>query len=230
MSYGMPSMPNINWGDVGNSLLGIGGHFAGADAGGVNGAQANLDWINKIPDIYKQYLGPYQDAGTKALGTYQNQLDSLLKDPMGFVNNINAGFQKSPYYNFLTNEMTNASNNAAAAGGTLGTGSHQYELAKLINGLASGEQQQYFNNVMQPFNSALSGQQFLTGQGYNAGRDIAQGIGGAYQQAGNLAGQQAMAQAGRTGGLLGGVGGLLGGLGGIGSVVSGVGSLLGGLF
>jgi len=67
---------------------------------------------------------------------YQNQLNSLLKDP--------SSFQRTPSYQFQVDQGNQAINRSAAAKGMLGSGNVLAELAKYGQGMAN---QEYGNQV-----------------------------------------------------------------------------------
>src|SRR3954462_5053988 len=134
---------------IANMIPGIGGLLGslfGADAGGVNGAKMGMDWMNKLPGYLQDALGAYNDIGKGAAGGLGIGSSAMFFNPTGAADSDIQSFYRSPYYKQMIGDMTAGGNNAAAAGGTLGTGSNQVDVANLIRNFASGQQQQYVDN------------------------------------------------------------------------------------
>lgn len=191
---------------IANMVPGIAGILSsifGADAGGVNGASAGMDWMKKLPGYLQDALGQYNKIGQGAAGALGSGSSDMFFNPTGATNNDIQSFYKSPYYNQMIGDMTAGGNNAAAAGGTLGTGSNQADVANLIRNFASGQQQQYMDNVAR--NRALGEQGLygLSGIGENAGSSIASGMTNYSSMMAQLAAAQGMAAGKRTGGIIG---------------------------
>lgn len=161
------------------------GNILGGGAGAGNKAYGNS--LAQIPGILKEYLKPYSDAGQAAMPGYQEKLNQLLNDPNGFIKGIMGEYESSPYYQFQVGEMQNGANNSAAANGTLGGGEHQFDIASLIRGLASQDQQQYLGNVVGAFNNGLTGTKGIIDNGLTAGTALGSALAGNMQDQGALA-------------------------------------------
>ena len=98
----------------------------------------------------------------------------MAKDPAGFVNDLLAKYQKSPSFDFEKKEAIDAANAAAAAGGLEGLPGVQESLEDRIQKLSSRDAQQWLNNVMGEEKTGLGGLQYLSGQGFQGSRDLAQ--------------------------------------------------------
>lgn len=171
--------------------------------GGEAAADRNLDWLKKIPGVFQDHLGAYEKAGTDTLPGYQKSLQGLT-DPNS-INNMMKNYQPSDYYKFQTGEAGRAAANAGAAGGQLGTGDTQAQLAKIIQGLASGDQNQYLQNVFHGLGMGLAGQEGLINGGRSAATTSAQGTADAYAGIGGMEGQKRLAEANRNQGIFGGI-------------------------
>jgi hypothetical protein len=123
--------------------------------------QSAMQYLQKIPGIYDQYYSPYTDAGTDALGTMQDQINTLLTDPTQMMDQIGGQYKESPGYQYNVDQATQGAMNAAAAGGQAGSPAEQQALANQISGMAS----QYYNQYM---NQALG----MYGKGFGAEQDI----------------------------------------------------------
>lgn len=160
--------------------------------GGSSASRAAQEDVGKVPGLYE----PWQNAGFDALSKSQGQLDSMLNNPSEFINNIMGQYKPSDQYNFAAGQAKDAAANAAAAGGTLGTGYHQYQIADAIQGLSSRDQQQFLQNVLGVNSQALQGYGNIMNQGYNATGNIAQSYG-------DMAGLKQQEQQARVNGALG---------------------------
>ena len=212
---------NVNAGSGGgissiaNMVPGIGGLIGslfGADAGGVNGARAGMDWMSKLPGYLQDALGAYNKIGQGAAGGLGIGSAGLYFNPTGSVDQYTQQFYKSPYYNQMIKDMTAGANNAAAAGGTLGTGQNQIDAANLIRNFASGQQQQYLDNVYRQQALGEQGLYGLAGIGENAGQGIASGMTNYANMMAQLAAAQGAAQGRQMGGIIGSASNIISGL------------------
>lgn len=153
------------------------GMFAGLFGGGAGGAnqnsqyassQAAMPYLNQIGTQIPQYFTPYIDYGKQALPQLQQQYTQLLNNPGGVMNNIGAGFQQSPGYQFQTQQAMNAANRAAAAGGMLGSPAEQQSIAGTVTGLANQDYYNYLNHGMSLYGMGLNGMDDMAHMGLNA--------------------------------------------------------------
>jgi hypothetical protein len=186
---------------------GIGGMFAG---GGHDPYQAAAGYFDKIPSTIQPYFQPYINAGQQALPQLQSHYGNLLNDPTHMMNQIGAGYQQSPGYQFQMNQGMNAVNNAAAAGGMLGTPSHEFDAASMASGLANQDYYNYINHGLQQYQTGLAGTENLNQTGYNASDNLAGALANNLMTQGNMrfsgAAAQNQSQGSNWGNLLGGLG------------------------
>lgn len=137
---------------------------------------------------YQSLLGNNPSSQYKGLlgNNPSEQYQELANNPNDVMDRLGAGYQKSPGYQHQVDQMTNASNNAAAAGGFIGSPAQQYQMAQGIGGLANQDYNQYLHNAMGLQSQGISGMGNLYGAGLN-------GMGNLYgmglQGMGNLYGQ-----------------------------------------
>lgn len=174
-------------GGIGDMLSGIGGLFG---IGKPNTGQAN-NYLAQMQPYVNQYLQPYINAGT-------NPTETLSK--------FGAGYQASPGYQYNVDQATKAANNAAAAGGFIGSPQQQEYMAKQIGGLASQDYNQYMNNALGLYNTGY-------GASMGATNTLSDMLKAQAQMAYSDAMNKANAQSSSSGGLFGGIGKMLGGLG-----------------
>jgi hypothetical protein len=175
-------MANANSGSLPDWLstaLGIGGGLGVAAGGAYNafgnkgkspGKSAN-EVLDQIPGQTKPYYQPYMDAGGKALGTIQGEYGGLLNGET--QNKLGANYKESPGYKYLLQTALQGTNNAAAAGGMLGTPQHAEQNAATAEGIASQDYNNYINNQIGLYGKGLSGEEGLNEQGYNANKSYA---------------------------------------------------------
>ena len=117
--------------------------------------------LESLYDPYMASIKPYQDAGKFGLNEYRKAIGNFLdQGPVGFENQIMSQYQSSPWATYQTQQVTDAANKAAAAGGFLGTPQEQEALANKVQGIVSQDQQKFYQDAVQPY-------EYGTGQAAN---------------------------------------------------------------
>lgn len=195
-------MGAFNGGGI-NSILDPAGFFRTPP----NAADAGMPYLNQISGMANQAYSPYMQAGQQAMGQLQGQYGqltgtlpglqgqlsslqgqlpglqtqygNLMNNPGGTVNQIGSSFHQSPGFNFQVNQAQNAANQAAAAGGMLGSPQHQQNIAGTVNNLANQDYYNYLNTAMGAYGQGLQGSQGLYNQGLGGGMGMySQGLQG----------------------------------------------------
>jgi hypothetical protein len=177
-------------------------------------------YLSQIPGVGHQYYDPFINQGQAAGQKAQSQYDMLLADPVGFINKLMEGYKPSEGYKFANEELTRGMGNTAAAGGIAGTPLDQMNQAKGTQGLLSKDMQQFLQNVLGRYDIGLGGEQGIANQGFQASGSLADLLGGALNQQGGLAFQNAQNQNSNRNDIFGTLGKALG---------VGAGALFGGL-
>ncbi len=151
-------------------------------------------YLNKIPGVAHEGYDPYVNAGLDASGKTKDVYENLMNDPTAFINQLMKGYQPSEGYQFQKGELTKELGNAAAAGGVAGTPYDVMNQGKGIQGLLSGDMQQFLQNALGLFRTGLSGEENIAGRGYNATGQLTDTLGNALNQQGGLAFQNAQQQ------------------------------------
>lgn len=133
-----------------------------------------------------QVQQPWLEAGQNAIPAYQNWLQSQ-QDPSGFINNLMGDYQESPYAHYLQQQSMNAGQNAASASGLMGSTPLMQQLQQNSSNIASGDINQWLQNVLGINTQYGQGQQNLMQGGQNA----ANALSGVYNTAGQNMGQAA---------------------------------------
>jgi hypothetical protein len=189
--------------------------------GGGGGNYSGL--TGEIRDIMQPYYQRYIDAGGRALPQLEGQYGRLL-DPSAFLKSIGAGYQQSPGYQFNVNEATRASNQAAAAGGMLGTPAQQQALAQRISDISSKDYGDYMQRAMGAYGMGLQGLGGLNQMGYDASTGLAGNLGNARLSEYQSELYRKMMEDQEDDGFFGGLGKAFGAIGGFGSALGGLSS------
>lgn len=174
--------------------------------------------LAKLEPMYREMYQPYIDYGMSAMPTLQQQYAQLLNNPQALWTQLSQGYEESPGFNLQRTAGMNAANQAAAAGGMLGTNAHQTETAQLMDELASQDYYDYMGKMLGLWGTGLEGTQGMFNTGFNATQGLAGNIGNAYGAQANLG----YAQSGNQNQFLGGlIGAGLGAFGGPAGAVAG---------
>ena len=228
MGYKMPSSLERMIG-VGGLGAGLGG-MIGQGLGQQNYMQAANPYLQQMQPGIDKYLSPYINAGAGAMGTLQDQYGKLLNDPNSILNKFGSGYQQSPGYQQNVNEATRASNNAAAAGGFIGSPQQQADLAKEIGGYANQDYNQYLNNVLGLYGQGLSGMGNIGQMGYGASQGAMNSLNDMLKSQAMLAYTNSANQSESAGGMGAGLGGLFGSAFGLSGLGKKIGGMFGGMF
>lgn len=200
---------------------GFGGGFGGGLGSSLGGIFQGIFGDSGAPyedagNAYKKYFNqgtqfqnPFYQAGTGAIGGYQDWLGGM-KDPSGFINNLMKNYQQSPWAKYSTQQGIRAGQNAASAGGLTGSTPFAQQLSQNAQNISSQDMQNWLGNVLginSQYGQGLFGEM---GMGQHAGDILSQ----MYQNAGQYMGDAAYGQeAGKQqdqNALWGGVGNIVG--------------------
>lgn len=172
-------------------------------------------YLNQIPGTITPYYNPYIQAGGRSLNTLENTYNQLLQNPAQTMNQIGAGYQASPGYQYNVEQATNAANQAAAAGGMQGTMQEQQQLAGTVSGLANQDYYNYLNQALGLYGQGLSGLGGLNTMGYGASTGLAQSLKDVLESQSSAAVAQQQAENQKAAEESSGIGGIIGGIGSV---------------
>ncbi len=152
-----------------------------------NPADAGNEYLQKIPGMIKPYYDPYINAGKDTLKDLISQYSGLMKDPGSILSQLGKGYTKSPGYEFQRTEGLQGINNAAAAGGMLGTGQHQQQAGELATNLANQDFNQYLAKVLGLWGTGLQGKENINKMGFDASTGLAGNLASNMMSQGQLA-------------------------------------------
>lgn len=169
-------------GFIGNLISG-GGSGGYGDMG--NQIQQGINALNQQYGYGQQVLQPWETQGLNAFGQYGQAINGM-SNPVQFYNNIMNQYQMSPAAQLQMQQGTQAMNNAAAAGGMLGSGAAQKGMINYANQVTNSDMQNYFNNQMGIQGQYLGGLQNQYGTGFDAAGQLNNN----YMNLGNALAQQ----------------------------------------
>jgi hypothetical protein len=194
------------------------GSLIGAGAGLVGGLLGNKKdpakeankYLEQIPGQIKPYYDPYVNAGREALPTLMEQYRSLIEGPGDLFTKLTRGYQASPNYQFQRDEAVRGMNQAASAGGMVGSPQEQQELMRILTGLQSQDFGDYANQMMRMYGMGLGGMGDINQLGYGASGQMAQSLKDVLESQANLAYSGAASKNKNWADTLGGAIGVLG--------------------
>ncbi len=172
----------------------VGGLFGGGGHDFINPAHAARPYLDKIPETLSPYFNPYIERGNRAGDFLEGQYGQMARDPAGFLASMSQGYQQSPGYQYRLNEALHGANNAAAAGGMLGSPANQAGNEQVAEGLANQDYEQWLNHVFDLFGQGHSGYQNFFNKGYGASTNYGEDLARALESQASLAYQGANAR------------------------------------
>lgn len=130
-----------------------------------------------VENMLMKYFGGYIEEGDVALQTLAEQYTMLLNDPAAMQAMLGAGFEESPGYQYQYEQAMNASNQANAAGGMLGTPAHTQQSMGTASGLAQQDYANYYNRNADLYQTGMKTATGINQMGYNANAAVAGGMG-----------------------------------------------------
>lgn len=176
-----------------------------------NPANKASGYLDQIPETLRPYFEPYIKAGQGTIPTLQGQYNNLLNNPGELYQKLASGYQSSPGYDFAKKQALGAIDNAAAAGGSLGSMGHQQQAGEMATNLANKDFNDYLNQILGLYGSGLSGTQDMFKTGFGASTNFGEDLAQALMSQGNLAYAGQQNQNNFRGGLLQSLAGLAGG-------------------
>lgn len=133
-----------------------------------NPADAAQPYLNKIPGYTDQYMNPYINIGQTAGNIAQQQYGAMASNPSQYFNSLYSGYETSPEYNFLSDQLKKTQNATAASGGFSGTANDINDQMSAQNALLDQNWDRYFNQVTGLQNTGLAGETGMYNTGFGA--------------------------------------------------------------
>lgn len=154
---------------------------------------------------YQQYLMPWYNKGLGDFNTYSDLANQMASNPVDWYNQVMGQYQMSPAAQEQSQYLNQQVQNAAAKGGYVGTPQEQMDMGNQLQRLIGQDQQQYYQDVMEPTQMGMKGLQYGSGLGF-----------GATKQLGDMFSNEAMLQAAQDAQHQGLMGNMMGmGMGGL---------------
>ena len=186
--------------------LGAGGAALGsAFSNYTNPAEAASPYLEQARRDLPQYYQPYMDAGKRQLPDLESGYSSMM-DPNAFIQKIGAGYQASPGFEWMKKQGMLASQNAAAAGGMLGSPQHERESAEMVTGLANQDFYNYLKHALGTYQSGIAGKQGLYDTGFGASTALGENLSSILGSQAGLAYEGQNAENQHSGGIGGSIG------------------------
>ena len=139
-------------------------------------SKAALPDINAIEGKVSPLYQPAINAGNSAMPGYQDIMQKLLSNPQEFINMLGKGYQKSPGYDFNLQQSQGGINNAAAAGGMLGTPEHQFKAGANASDFANNDFNGYMDRILKGLGLGAAGTEGIINRGQTASSSLADKI------------------------------------------------------
>jgi hypothetical protein len=151
---------------------GLGGFLGGIFGHSDKPYDAAMEQYQQYGDKAASGLNPYLNAGTGAIGSYQDWLKGM-QDPSGFMNKLMGNYQESPYTRYLQQQSANAGLNAASASGLTGSTPFMQQQQQNAGNIAQQGMDSWLQNVLGVNTQYGQGQQNLMQGGQNAANSLA---------------------------------------------------------
>jgi hypothetical protein len=179
----MPTAPDYMGGgdaslaDYGRGFGGLGGGL-GSALGGIFGGLFGKNPYKNASKEYERYANqaagyqnPFFQAGTGALGDFQNYLKGM-KDPSEFLNNLMKNYKESDYTKNLKSSAERSGINAASASGLIGSTPFLKQSQKNAGEIESAGMNDWLSNALGINKQYGSGLEDLIRGGQGAGNNL----------------------------------------------------------
>lgn len=154
--------------------------------GNDNAPNAANPYFEQIKAILDQYYKPYIEAGSRAIPKLEEQYGNLIDNPVGFINDMGKGYQKSPGYDFALQQALQGGTHAANAGGMGGSPQHQQWAMQTATGLANQDYGNWLSRALGAYQTGLTGEQGLFNGGIDTTNAFTEGMGNALSTQGTM--------------------------------------------
>lgn len=163
------------------------GFLSGIFGGGKNPANAAMPYLNQIPGVAQQNLGPYAQQGQQQANQNQQTYAQMVSDPAAFHAALRATYTPSEGYKFREKNYLKAASGAAAAGGQRGSQADQEAQMRLVQGLLGEDEGAYLDRLYNVLGTGLQGNEYGANRGFTASSDLANILASNLSQQGGLA-------------------------------------------
>ena len=157
--------------DLAKFISGIGGMIGAQFGDSGKPYDAAMEQYDKYGQLGQATQQPYLNAGTGAIGDYQDWLKNQ-QNPAQFINSLSSQYQSSPYAQYLQGQAQLAGQNAASASGLMGSTPMMQQLQQNAANISFQDQNQWLQNVLGINTQYGQGQNNLMQGGQNAANSL----------------------------------------------------------
>ena len=170
-------------------------------------AEANKQGYEQGQAMRQPFIQQGQEAGNGLMDMYNNMMD-----PGALQNEWAQGYETSPYAQQMMGQAQSSGMDAASQMGLMGSSAALNNIQNQSSNIMQGDRQNYMNDMMQKYMSAMGLGENMYGQGANMAGQGANAAGQFGQQQAGYLGNQAAAGGNMLGNMLGGGAALAGGI------------------
>lgn len=142
-----------------------------------NVSGAGMQYLNQIGDVGKRSYEPYVAEGEEARQSVNPVYRQMARSPVSFLQRIQQQYSPTEGYKLRERKGLEAAQNAAAAGGYVGTPYDQEQQAGIVQGLLGEDMQQFLQNVLGIQGAGLQGSENVIGRGFQSSSNLADYLG-----------------------------------------------------
>lgn len=131
-----------------------------------NPSKKAISSLNNIDQNAQNAMQPYNQFSNLGPQISQ-QYQQMYSNPMQYMNDMRSQYEKTPQHELALQDSMKMANNAAVAGGMVGTPMHQRDLMSTASGINNQYEQQFIDKAMNAQKYGLQGAQGL----YDMSRD-----------------------------------------------------------
>lgn len=129
-------------------------------------SKKGISSLNNIDQNAQSTMQPYNQFSNLGPQISQ-QYQQMYSNPMQYMNDMRSQYQKTPQHELALEDSLKMANNAAVAGGMVGTPMHQRDLMNTAAGINNQYEQQWIDKAMNAQRYGMQGAQGL----YDTSRD-----------------------------------------------------------
>ncbi len=152
---------------MGQGMSGLAGILGGLFGDSGAPYQAAMDQYQQYGNRAQGAQNPFLQAGTGAIGNYQNWLQNQ-QNPSQFLNNLMGQYQESPWAKYQQQQALRTANNMGSATGLTGSTPLQLQAQQNASNISSQDMNNWLQNVLGINTQYGQGQQNLIGGGQGA--------------------------------------------------------------
>lgn len=135
-------------------------------------SQSPMDYLNQVPGVAQENLGPWAQQGQQAQMQNQGQYNQMVNNPGNFYEQLRSQYTPSSGYKFKEDNMLKLARANAASGGRGNTTANNADQLKLVKDLMAEDEGAYIDRLLGIQNTGLQGNEFAATRGFGAASDL----------------------------------------------------------